>query len=75
MWFKTKKRFDSGCCMAPEKCVNCYSFPFARALPVLGQDEGAFEGLVNLVQWQFGWAQWKISIYLLTSLIPFLYEQ
>ena len=28
-------------------------FRFPRARPALGQDNGTFEGLVNLVQWQF----------------------
>ena len=41
----------------------------------LGQDNGTLEGLVNLVQLQFGWVQWKMSICLLASLISCFYEQ
>ena len=47
MWFQTKNDLS----LAPEKGVNFYTFPFSGARPVLGQDEGPFEGLVNLVQW------------------------
>ena len=70
MWFKTKNDLTLGILWHQKNALIANHFRFP-----LGQVDGTLEGLVNLVQYQFWWAQWKISICLLTGLILFLYER